>query len=479
MVQSGGTMSGALLRDPRLREYEEETAINGDGGPLAKRARWGGVDADTGQAMGITPASSSGFGQWQPNQVKQELWQGVKQELPNDMWRQQGQGVKQEFGDHMMWQPQMGVKSEEADIAGRLADSLKDLLPQGQFQAPVGPAAGDNGCIDLTDDGPPPPPAPSMADMLANSLKGLMPGHMGSSLGVACTPFGVPQFQPDLSSQLLESLNGLVPDTGASSSSAYSAGQTGATSQEGQALYNLLQQHKAASEGAAAAPIPDLAKVPQQVDESLRSGDGTVHRLPPGFGAIPQDIIDNRLREREEERIRQRMAGQPCRYGRMCKRRDCPQAHPEGREIDSALNLCTFGRRCKRRNCFYDHPEGREIDFDPTKGYCKFGAKCTRADCLYDHPAGREVPGGDDARVCYFCRGSGHISKDCPDNPDSWAFGRPSTLAVTGAVPADGSAAGAAATGGAALSGPAAASTAAAAAPASAPAAAPAPAPAP
>merc|ERR1719160_62917 len=240
----------------------------------------------------------------------------------------------------------------------------------------------------------------------------------------------------DLAAQLLASLQALTSTGG--------AGGLG-FSQEGQVLGSVVAQSMVVSQaqrletyiGPEGQPIrlpPDnyagvLPEMP--VDKSLSSGDGTVHRLPPGFGAIPQDIIDNRLREKEEERLRQRLAGQPCRYGRLCKRRDCPQAHPEGREIDSALNLCSFGRRCKRKNCFYDHPEGREIDFDPSKGYCKSGIACVRADCLYEHPAGRVIPDGPEARVCYFCHQAGHISQDCPTNPGSWCFNPASVSTVS------------------------------------------------
>jgi hypothetical protein len=96
--------------------------------------------------------------------------------------------------------------------------------------------------------------------------------------------------------------------------------------------------------------------------------------------------------------------------------------HQEGREIDNELNVCAFGRRCKRKNCFYDHPDGREIDTDATKAMCKWGDKCRRPDCLYDHPPTRDAILGPDFRICYFCHEAGHITQDCPKNPDSWAF---------------------------------------------------------
>lgn len=165
---------------------------------------------------------------------------------------------------------------------------------------------------------------------------------------------------------------------------------------------------------------PDRIKIPGDDDES--SDDGVPHRLPPGFGAIPEDIVEERARKREEERVLQIKATQPCRFGRRCKRRDCPNAHPEGRDIDTNLNPCAFGVRCKRKGCFYDHPEGRLIDLDPTKGMCKFGARCTRPDCLYDHPPDRAPVAGADTRVCFFCHGMGHIAGDCPLNPESYNY---------------------------------------------------------
>lgn len=178
----------------------------------------------------------------------------------------------------------------------------------------------------------------------------------------------------------------------------------------------------AAGQATPAGPPAEL-RPPQEID-GLRSGDGVPHRLPPGFAAIPQELVEERARQREEERMRQFKATVPCRFGRACKRRDCPQLHPEGREIDTALNLCSFGRRCKRKKCFYDHPEGREIDEDSSKGMCRFGKKCVRAECIYDHPEGREPVSSGPTRVCFFCHESGHIAGDCPRNPDSWAYNR-------------------------------------------------------
>jgi hypothetical protein len=163
-------------------------------------------------------------------------------------------------------------------------------------------------------------------------------------------------------------------------------------------------------------------RIPRDLDEDS-DGEGVPHRLPPGFGAIPEEIVEARQRQREEERMRQIKSTQPCRFGLACKKRDCPNMHPEGRNIDTTLNPCAFGQRCKRANCFYDHPEGRLIDNDPTRGVCRLGARCKRADCLYTHPEGREVPTGT-VQLCFFCHEMGHIAQECPRNPSSWAFNR-------------------------------------------------------
>ncbi|CAJ1431935.1 unnamed protein product [Effrenium voratum] len=175
------------------------------------------------------------------------------------------------------------------------------------------------------------------------------------------------------------------------------------------------------------AGIGDQPPTRRKMEDDEESEDGQPHRLPPGFGAIPEDIVEERQRQREEERILQLKATQPCRFSKKCKKRDCPNAHPEGRDIDSELNPCAFGRRCKRQGCFYDHPEGRMIDDDPTKGQCKFGIQCARADCLYSHPDGRAAVGME-PKVCFFCRQDGHIATECPRNPESWCYDRQAAM---------------------------------------------------
>lgn len=176
------------------------------------------------------------------------------------------------------------------------------------------------------------------------------------------------------------------------------------------------------------AHVGDQAPTRSKLEDDDESDDGMPHRLPPGFGAIPEDIVEERQRQREEERMLQLKATQPCRFGKRCKKRDCPNAHPEGRDIDSEINPCAFGRRCKRQGCFYDHPEGRFIDDDPTKGQCKFGVQCARADCLYSHPEGRVAIAGCEPKVCFFCQGDGHIATECPRNPESWCYDRQAAM---------------------------------------------------
>mmetsp|Transcript_14862 Transcript_14862/g.27866 ORF Transcript_14862/g.27866 Transcript_14862/m.27866 type:complete len:282 (+) Transcript_14862:92-937(+) len=176
------------------------------------------------------------------------------------------------------------------------------------------------------------------------------------------------------------------------------------------------------------AGIGDQPPLKRKLEADDDSDDGQPIRLPPGFGAIPEDIVEERQRQREEERILQLKATQPCRFSRKCKKRDCPNAHPEGRDIDSELNPCAFGRRCKRQGCFYDHPEGRLIDDDPTKGMCKFGAQCARADCLYSHPEGRVAVAGLEPKMCFFCHQEGHIATECPRNPESWCYDRQAAM---------------------------------------------------
>lgn len=253
---------------------------------------------------------------------------------------------------------------------------------------------------------------------------------------------------PELGSLLLNSLRMLMPN-----------GHGLPGSGESQELFRVVQRMSSAPPAPAPAPVAEPSPPPaaspepdeappvaassqahrsldadrpplvhlggtKDVDDDAESDDGVPHRLPPGFGAIPEDIVEERARQREEQRILQLKATQPCRFGKRCKKRDCPNAHPEGRDIDTAWNPCAFGRRCKRKGCFYDHPEGREIDDNPEKGMCKFGVRCSRPDCLYDHPEGRAALTGADPRICFFCHDPGHIAGDCPRNPESWNFNR-------------------------------------------------------
>lgn len=55
-----------------------------------------------------------------------------------------------------------------------------------------------------------------------------------------------------------------------------------------------------------------------------------------------------------------------CRFGILCKRKECWYLHSAGRSIDDnpELIVCRFGDQCNRPNCFYKHPDELEaVDF--------------------------------------------------------------------------------------------------------------------
>lgn len=302
--------------------------------------------------------------------------------------------------------PSMPAAPGEADMTQRIMSALQSHTPTGSIFAPP-PAA--------------PPPAesdePELGSMLLNSLRTLLPA---GEYAQACQ-------SSDAGQQLFQVVQNLSPPHPQQLAAA--PPQATLTAPPAQALHAPAQIDVPVSsevDDSQRIPVPSkraapkLEPAPRQEDSE--SDDGVPHRLPPGFGAIPEDIVEERARQREEQRVLQLKATQPCRFGRRCKKRDCPNAHPEGRDIDTAWNPCAFGRRCKRKGCFYDHPEGRIIDDNPEKGMCKFGIRCSRPDCLYDHPEGRAPLSGPDPRICFFCHDPGHIAGDCPRNPESWAF---------------------------------------------------------
>lgn len=249
-----------------------------------------------------------------------------------------------------------------------------------------------------------PPPAQFAAppqDDITASIMSALQGHLA--------PGGS---EPSLGSALLDSLKSLA-----------------ASDPQAAGLLNSVQPPEPmlalppVTGGAPAAAWPEgVPMMSPPLPREEDSDDETPHRLPPGFGAIPEDIVEERARAREEARMLQIKATQECRFGKKCKKRDCPNKHSEGRDIDTAWNPCAFARKCKRKGCFYDHPEGRDIDNDPTKGMCKHMERCTRPDCLYDHPPGRAPVVGSEVRVCFFCHDPGHIAQECPRNPESWAY---------------------------------------------------------
>jgi len=125
--------------------------------------------------------------------------------------------------------------------------------------------------------------------------------------------------------------------------------------------------------------------------------------LPPGFA----DQIRQQISQVEST------SGRVCKHGRECKKLDCPDNHPEDREIvqDPEGLVCRFGRRCRRGDCFYLHPGGRERDEDPSKGMCTQGVTCDKNGCIFSHPEGRAKV---NLMTCHACGQQGHVQKSCP-----------------------------------------------------------------
>eukprot|EP00927_Polykrikos_kofoidii_P066246 TRINITY_DN6187_c0_g1_i6.p1 TRINITY_DN6187_c0_g1~~TRINITY_DN6187_c0_g1_i6.p1 ORF type:complete len:1618 (-),score=325.27 TRINITY_DN6187_c0_g1_i6:88-4554(-) len=136
----------------------------------------------------------------------------------------------------------------------------------------------------------------------------------------------------------------------------------------------------------------------------------TAVQPPPPPAGIPVGFRDQiRLQVSQVENT----SGKPCRFRRGCKKLDCVDEHPEGRDIvdDPESLVCRFGRKCKRGDCFYLHPAGRELDEDPSRGQCNLGKACTKPECIFSHPEGRAPV----IQVrCHACGEAGHIQKDCP-----------------------------------------------------------------
>eukprot|EP00928_Gymnodinium_smaydae_P014264 TRINITY_DN15198_c0_g1_i1.p1 TRINITY_DN15198_c0_g1~~TRINITY_DN15198_c0_g1_i1.p1 ORF type:complete len:395 (+),score=93.34 TRINITY_DN15198_c0_g1_i1:55-1239(+) len=287
--------------------------------------------------------------------------------------------------------------AQSEDLSAQIFGKLRKLIPGKEFSLPSPSTSSASGAAAAA----PASASEELGSRLRDSLRMLMPTG-DSAAALQSTAAG---------QQLFHVVQGLQPSAGA-----VHLQQLGAAAAPPQPVQATTLPRTAA---AARPKRPAPATVEEEASDE---DDGVPHRLPPGFGAVPEDIVEKRAREREEMRIRQIKSTQPCRFGRACKKRDCPNLHQEGREIDNELNLCSFGRRCKRRDCFYDHPDGRQIDGDPGGAMCKFGEKCRRPDCLYDHPPGREAVSGPDFRVCYFCHESGHIAQECPRNPETLAY---------------------------------------------------------
>jgi len=340
-------------------------------------------------------------------------------------------------------QPGFGFAAASAgnDITQRIVDALQSRLPcnGGPASSTIPPffANGLGGSSNL-----PGTAEPGLGSLLLNSLRDLA----GDSVA-ACQSSDAGQellrkvqsmapMQSPGPSLCASPPNGMLPAVSSVEPSMPPLGNTAMSQTSAEAVLDSRPPPRALSPSPPRLSRPPRALAPPPVsprrpiaspptgEPDGESDDEVPHRLPPGFGAIPEDVIEERARQREEQRILQLKATQPCRFGQRCKKRDCPNAHPEGRSIDSAWNPCAFGRRCKRKGCFYDHPEGRDVDENPDKGMCKFGIRCSRPDCLYDHPDGRESAGSTDPRICFFCHDPGHIATDCPRNPESWNFAR-------------------------------------------------------
>lgn len=365
-------------------------------------------------------------------------------------WAPQGMGQP---GTTMSWLPQGGqpmmgsfgmplqAAAPSVDMTSRIVDALQQHLPSsvvGMAQPPA-PSLG----IPQMPQFSPAPAVPlsaashssELSARLMDSLRTLMPSGISAGLGSSSASQELVRVvQENLVKQehkeLVKVKAELVDETPrvkAENREAAPGNAVKAEPREAGARHRVKSEvkaevkaeHREAPPGTVPAPKRSLLE-----DDVESDDDGVPHRLPPNFGAIPEDIVEERARQREEARMLQMKATQPCRFSTRCKKRDCPNAHTEGRDIDQELNPCAFGRRCKRQGCFYDHPEGRNIDEDPTRGMCKWAARCSRTDCLYAHPEGRAIPGGADLKACYFCHDGGHIATDCPRNPESWNFSR-------------------------------------------------------
>jgi hypothetical protein len=68
-----------------------------------------------------------------------------------------------------------------------------------------------------------------------------------------------------------------------------------------------------------------------------------------------------------------------------------PQSGSEGGKGHHPGELCRFGFRCKRPNCWHEHPQGRYIDSNLQLAACRLGEACRKPDCFYGHPPGRAV----------------------------------------------------------------------------------------
>ena len=84
-----------------------------------------------------------------------------------------------------------------------------------------------------------------------------------------------------------------------------------------------------------------------------------------------------------------------CRFGFLCKRRDCHFQHPHGRNIDitPSQTMCRFGTT--QQGCQFLHEHSRmNPGSETSQTDCKFGVACSRPDCRFIHSPASTSQGG-------------------------------------------------------------------------------------